>query len=139
MGAPYAHIPGEGVRKPTATVPLTRIAQARSDLSPAGRGNASAHRPHHDSTSSESALRLVGSLSPRKAAISALALSSRQILRRGQLWLIAPGVDHAKKAKRLDPRCAELVPCHGRHRHEILAPSTASLPLRPCNDLDRAE
>jgi hypothetical protein len=37
MGAPCASIPGEGVTNPFAVrVPLTRIAQARSDLSPRG-------------------------------------------------------------------------------------------------------
>ncbi len=41
MGASCAPIPGEGVTNPEEeTAPLTRIAQARSDLSPAGRGNA---------------------------------------------------------------------------------------------------
>jgi len=42
MGALRATIPGEGGRTLTsAVVPLTRIAQARSDLSPSGRGDAS--------------------------------------------------------------------------------------------------
>jgi hypothetical protein len=41
MGALRAPIPGEGVRcHRRDTVPLTRIAQARSDLSPEGRGDA---------------------------------------------------------------------------------------------------
>jgi len=40
MGAPCAHIPGEGATDPVGMrAPLTRIAQARSDLSPAGRGD----------------------------------------------------------------------------------------------------
>ena len=40
MGALGAHIPGEGVRfHVRGGIPLTRIAQARSDLSPAGRGD----------------------------------------------------------------------------------------------------
>jgi len=42
MGEHRAPIPGEGVRILTSgVVPLTRIAQARSDLSPPGRGKAS--------------------------------------------------------------------------------------------------
>jgi len=41
MGALCAPIPGEGGRTLTSAVdPLTRIAQARSDLSPPGRGDA---------------------------------------------------------------------------------------------------
>ncbi len=39
IGALCAHIPGEGVRIHNGGGPLTRIAQARSDLSPAGRGD----------------------------------------------------------------------------------------------------
>src|SRR5260370_27250629 len=39
MGVPCASIPGEGVANPFGVrVPLTRIAQARSDLSPAELG-----------------------------------------------------------------------------------------------------
>jgi len=42
MGAHRAPIPGEGGRILTSdVVPLTRIAQARSDLSPPGRGKVS--------------------------------------------------------------------------------------------------
>src|ERR1700730_6253324 len=42
MGASCAPIPGEGASDPfRRLVPLTRIAQARSDLSPAGRSDAS--------------------------------------------------------------------------------------------------
>ena len=41
MGALRAHIPGKGVTAPIGVrTPLTRIAQARSDLSPPGRGDA---------------------------------------------------------------------------------------------------
>jgi hypothetical protein len=40
MGALCARIPGEGVRiHLPGNDPLTRIAQARSDLSPSGRGD----------------------------------------------------------------------------------------------------
>ena len=41
MCAPRARIPGEGVTNRYGAGPLTRIAQARSDLSPPGRGKAS--------------------------------------------------------------------------------------------------
>ena len=39
MGAPCAHIPGEGRWISRGVSPLTRIAQTRSDLSPVGRGD----------------------------------------------------------------------------------------------------
>ena len=39
MGALCAHIPGEGCGSMLEAGPLTRIAQARSDLSPPGRGD----------------------------------------------------------------------------------------------------
>src|SRR5262249_53841019 len=43
----------------------------------------------------------------------------RQILRRGQLRLVARGVDHAEEAERLALGGAELMPGHRRHGHEI--------------------
>src|SRR5262249_14287377 len=43
----------------------------------------------------------------------------RQILRRGQLRLVARGVHHAEEAERLAPGGAELMPGHRRHGHEI--------------------
>src|SRR5262245_37458375 len=48
-----------------------------------------------------------------------IALELCQILRRGQLRLVARGIDHAEKAERLALRGAELVPSHRRHGDEI--------------------
>src|SRR5262249_53150768 len=46
-------------------------------------------------------------------------LELRQILRGGQLRLVARGVHHAQEAERLPPGGAELMPGHRRHGHEI--------------------
>jgi hypothetical protein len=49
MGALCAHIPGEGVTHSFAEpAPLTRIAQARSDLSPQGRGKERLPQSHRN-------------------------------------------------------------------------------------------
>jgi hypothetical protein len=88
MGAHRAHIPGEGLRSLLlAGFPLTRIVQARSDLSPPGRGEG--RRPNaFDSTTSKSAL--ADRRGRRATAVAAHRIpADRGCRRRGRLAAVA--------------------------------------------------
>src|SRR5262249_62090383 len=74
--------------------------------------------------------RMVGTWMPPECALDGrlvaqergdgrVRLKLRQILRRGQLRLVARGVHHTEEAERLAPGGAELMPGHRRHRPEI--------------------
>src|SRR5262249_614262 len=62
---------------------------------------------------------LDGRLVAQERGEGRVRLKLRQILRRGQLRLVARGVHHAEEAERLAPGGAELMPGHRRYRHEI--------------------